>query len=76
MAATYSMATPCPREFICRRCGDHVIVDERSDHRTVFCSQYCEREFWRHRDRYDRKKNIAQGHVTNQSLDKFMMEKI
>lgn len=75
MAATYSLSTPCPRAFLCRRCGDVVLVDTRDDHRTVFCSNYCEREYWRHRSRYDRKKNISQGHVTDQSRDRWMLEK-
>ena len=63
MGRTYCKDTPLPREFDCRRCGDRVFVDQPTDHRTVFCSQYCEREFWRHRERYERNKNIARGHV-------------
>nr|DAL99456.1 MAG TPA: LysW biosynthesis protein LysW [Caudoviricetes sp.] len=64
MGATYSNETACPREFDCKRCGDRVYVDERSDHRTVFCCEHCEREYWRHRSRYDRRKKIGRGHVT------------
>ena len=63
MSETYNNAIPVPRDFDCRLCGHHVHVEQRSDHRTVFCSAYCEREFWRHRSRYDRKKNIDTGHV-------------
>lgn len=63
MGVTYSARTPCPREFDCRCCGDRVLVDRRDDHRTVYCSARCEREYWRHRDRYDRRKDIAAGHV-------------
>ena len=40
-------------------------MTERSDRRTVYCSAYCEREFWRHRSRYERRKDISQGHVTD-----------
>ena len=45
MAYTFSKEVPCPREFTCRRCGDHVLVDQEIDRRTVFCSPYCEREY-------------------------------
>lgn len=76
MGATYSAATPCPRSFECRRCGAPVLVDRRDDHRTVFCSAYCEREYWRHRSRYDRAKDISRGHVTDESRDRWMLEKI
>lgn len=65
MGATFTRDTPCPREFDCRRCGQHVAVTERSDRRTVYCSAHCEREFWRHRSRYERRKDISQGHVTD-----------
>lgn len=75
MGATYSNETPCPREFDCRRCGERVVVESRDDHRTVYCSPYCEREFWRHKDRYDRRKDLSRGHVTNQRLDWWMLEK-
>lgn len=67
--------TPCPRDFVCKRCGETVIVDSREDHRTVFCSAYCEREYWRHRSRYDRGKDIARGHVTDERRDRWMLEK-
>lgn len=53
----------------------HVRVEERSDRRTVFCNPQCEREYWRHRDRYERKKNIAQGHVTTPSWDRIIMDR-
>lgn len=66
---TYSLGTQCPREFECRRCGAVVSVHSRSDHRTVFCCAYCEREYWRHRARYDRRKDISRGHVTYLSLE-------
>lgn len=69
MGSTYSNATPLPRSFECRLCGAPVLVEKRSDHRTVFCCERCEREYWRHRARYDRKKDIAQGHVTYLSLE-------
>lgn len=75
MGATYSLATPCPREFRCKHCGHAVRVEERTDRRTVFCSPQCEREYWKHRDRYERKKDTAQGHVTTPSRDRFIMDR-
>ncbi len=75
MGATYSRSTPCPRDFACKRCGETVFVDSRDDHRTVFCSAYCEREFWRHQSRYERTKDIAQGHVTDAARDRWALEK-
>lgn len=65
----WNKTTPTPRTFECRCCGDTVNVTETSDHRTVYCSAYCEREYWRHRSRYDRKKKIDQGHVTYLSAE-------
>lgn len=65
MGATWSKGTPCPREFDCRLCGAHVYVDDRSDRRTVFCSDRCQVEWWRHRDRYERRKDISRGHVVH-----------
>lgn len=59
----WTRQTPCPREFDCRMCGDHVLVTERDDRRTVFCRQACERRYWRHADRYERRKDISAGHV-------------
>ncbi len=70
MGATFSRSTPCPRAFECRRCGDPVHVEDARDRRTVFCSAYCEREYWHHRSRYERRKNIAQGHVTYLSRER------
>lgn len=75
MGATYSNETPLPREFDCRRCDAHVAVTERGDRRTVFCSPYCEREFWRHRSRYERGKRISRGHVTDEARDAWMLER-
>ena len=69
MGVTYTNETPLPREFDCRRCGGHVVVEERGDHRTVFCCRRCEREYWRNRSRYDRKKRIGRGHVTHLKLE-------
>ncbi len=63
MTAVWTRCTPVPRTFICRLCGDAVTVDKRRDRRTVFCCAQHEREYWRHYDRYQRKKSIDQGHV-------------
>lgn len=53
MGATYSRATPLPRRFACRRCGDPVYVDSSDE----------------------RRKDRSQGHVTNEQLDAWMLEK-
>lgn len=52
MGRTWWKDVPVPREFRCARCGELVRVGRRDDRRTRFCSSACEREFWRHRDRY------------------------
>ncbi len=36
------------RTFTCRRCGDLVRVTDPMDKRLKFCSQYCEKLFWKH----------------------------
>ena len=36
------------REFDCVRCGKHVKVTDQQDCRTKFCSQKCERYYWKH----------------------------
>lgn len=64
MGATYTRSTPCPREFRCRMCGADVLVEDRRDHRTVFCCERCEKRFWKHASRYQMRKKIARGHVT------------
>ncbi len=64
MGTTWSNAMPVPREFDCKLCGNRVVVTERADRRTVFCCAQHEREFWRHRDRYERRKDTSRGHVT------------
>lgn len=66
----YTRETPVPRTFECPRCGDVVTVTERSDRRMRFCSAYCEREFWRHRERYERGKDTSRGHVTYLSRER------
>ena len=55
--------TPTEREFDCKMCGHRVVVTERSDHRMCFCSEHCEKRYWKHADRYQRRKNLAAGHV-------------
>lgn len=72
----YTRDTPVPRTFECKRCGDSVTVTERGDHRMVFCCEYCEREFWRHRDRYERRKQNEVGHMTNEWRDRATMERV
>lgn len=34
-------------EFDCRNCGDHIIVMDPDDHRSVYCSATCEKAYWR-----------------------------
>ncbi len=39
---------PIIREFVCKNCGYHVRVADAADHRTVFCSQQCEKDYRKH----------------------------
>lgn len=39
---------PVIREFTCLRCGKHVRVTDGRDCRTKFCSQHCEKLYWKH----------------------------
>lgn len=39
------------REFNCRECGRRVRIVEKRDQRTVFCSQQCEKKYWREKMR-------------------------
>lgn len=34
--------------FRCSFCGKEVVTDGKNDKRTRFCSQACEKKFWRH----------------------------
>ena len=34
--------------FTCAKCGKEVVTDGIRDKRTRFCSQTCERRYWRH----------------------------
>ena len=43
---------PIIREFRCRECGRHVAVVEKRDQRSVFCSQTCEKRYWRYVSKY------------------------
>lgn len=40
-------AKPILREFECRTCGRKVRVIDCKDKRTVYCSQQCEKKYWR-----------------------------
>lgn len=75
MSHVWTLQTPIDREFDCKCCGAHVHVTERTDKRMCFCSQGCERRYWRHRDRYERRKDISAGHVTDEARDRWMLEK-
>ena len=66
---TYTNDTPCPREFDCRHCGEHVVVTEHSDRRTVYCCQHCEKQYWREMTKRDRRKKISRGHVTRLEIE-------
>ena len=35
------------RIFVCRNCGNVVVVQKKGDKRTVFCSGHCARQYWR-----------------------------
>lgn len=65
MAHVFTKDTPVEREFACKCCGEHVEVTERNDHRMCFCCEACEKRYWRHRDRYERRKNTGSGHVVH-----------
>ena len=40
-------------EFYCRFCGKKCVVDPNTgDHRTVFCSESCEKKYWKHPNRF------------------------
>ena len=39
---------PVRQEFTCLRCGKHVRVTDGRDCRTKFCSQHCEKLYWKH----------------------------
>lgn len=41
------------REFECRQCGTHVSVTSHKDKRVVFCSQKCEKKYWRLKSKAD-----------------------
>ena len=43
---------PVIREFTCLRCGKHVRVTDGRDCRTKFCSQHCEKLYWKHSKKY------------------------
>ena len=40
-------AQPILRKFDCRTCGKHIGIIDQKDKRTVFCSQQCEKKWWR-----------------------------
>lgn len=39
---------PTIREFTCLRCGKRVRITNSRDCRTKFCSQHCEKLYWKH----------------------------
>lgn len=43
----HSGIVPIHREFNCRQCGELVRVVDEKDKRTVYCSQKCEKQYWR-----------------------------
>ena len=36
------------RQFKCKKCQELVIVSNKEDRRTVFCSPRCEKLYWKH----------------------------
>lgn len=64
MGKTYTNKMPVPREFDCRYCGEHVVVSDRHDHRSVYCCARCEKEYWRKKSKNQLRKQIGKGHVT------------
>ena len=49
---------PVIREFHCRKCGTLVQVRDHKDFRMRFCSQKCEKSYWKHTH-----KNIPTGTI-------------
>lgn len=43
----HSGLIPVERIFYCRYCGDKVEVNNIKDRRTVYCSSFCEKDYWR-----------------------------
>lgn len=43
----FSDPVPIEREFTCRYCGVPVKVLDKKDKRIVYCSQKCEKQYWR-----------------------------
>ena len=43
---------PVIREFRCLKCGTIVRVRDHSDGRMKFCSQHCEKLYWKHTEKY------------------------
>lgn len=64
MGATYSNKTVFPRQFECRYCGELVEVVERADHRTVYCSARCEKQYWRDASKNQLHRRLDRGHIT------------
>lgn len=42
-----ALAKRVPRRFTCARCGKEVFVSEPYDRRTRFCSERCEKLYWK-----------------------------
>ena len=61
----WTLETPFPREFACRECGCTVEIEDRYDQRTVFCSRHCCQRWWGRYHYWQRRKDIAQGHVVH-----------
>lgn len=47
-AAEAAELEPVIREFHCRKCGKLVEVRDHKDFRMKFCSQKCEKGYWKH----------------------------
>ena len=53
---------PIIREFHCRRCGALVQVKDHKDFRMRFCSQKCEKAYWKHSHKKIPKGPVFQFH--------------
>ncbi len=47
----FSGLVPINRKFDCRTCGKTVVTENKLDKRTVYCSQVCEKKYWRDKTR-------------------------
>ena len=60
----FNSTSPIIRSFECRECKKIVYVTDTTDKRYVYCSQKCEKEYWRKKTR----RNYSKARSTNQGM--------